>query len=181
MSDVRSLYHGRLAWELDFGRTLQSVPAFLDDVDDVNIAWHAPLGQGPDLAPEAMQTEAYKLLDTLLLNEPTLQDHPLYLSVAYLSVDGGAAGCAPAPDGSCRPPAAFDSGAIVDPDLQVDLAEQSAAINAVLLAAYGRDTIRGFYVSGFHPAAALQDKSTSVRGKPAQQMLGYWYPRLTGK
>ena len=57
----------------------------------------------------------------------------------------------------------------------------SAAINAVLLAAYGRETISGFYVAGFHPAVALQDKSTSVRGKPAQQMLGYWYPRITGR
>lgn len=181
LSDVRALYHGRIGWEVDFGRTLRGVPSFLDAIDDVNIAWHAPLGEGSDIAPEAMQTEAYKLLDSLLLTQPTLPSHPLYLSVSYLSVDGGASGCAPAPDGSCRPPAAFDSGAIVDPDLRVDLAEQSAALNAVLLAAYGRDAIHGFYVAGFHPAVALQDKSVSVRGKPAQQMLGYWYPRLTGK
>jgi hypothetical protein len=166
---------------MDFGAALRGKPSFLDAVDDLHIAWHAPLGQDDDLTSDAMQAEAYRLLDTLLLNESSLQGRPLFLSVEYLSVNGGATGCAPAPDGSCRPPSSFDSGAVVDPDLPVDLAEQSAAINAVLLAAYGRETIHGFYVAGFHPAVALQDKSTSIRGKPAQQMLGYWYPRLTGR
>lgn len=181
LQEVRGTYHGRVAWELDFGTTLQEAPAFLNAFDDIVVAWHAPLGEGRDLAPDAMQAEAYKLLDTLLQDLPELKEHPLYLNVAYLSVDGGATGCAPAPDGTCRPPAEFASGAIVDPDLPVDLAEQSAAINAVLLAAYGRQAVRGFFVSGFNPAVALQDKSISVRGKPAEQMLGYWYPRLTGK
>jgi hypothetical protein len=181
LSEVRAIYHGRLAWELDFGATLQRIPTFLDAVDDVHIAWHAPLGQGTELTPDAMQTEAYRLLDSVLLTERALQGRPLVLSVEYLSINGGATGCAPSPDGSCRSSSEFDSGAVVDPDLSVDLAEQSAAINAVLLAAYGRDSIHGFYVDGFHPAVALQDKSTSVRGKPAQQMLGYWYPRLTGR
>ena len=181
LDNIRAVYHGRLAWEMDFGAALRGKPSFLDAVDDLHIAWHAPLGQDDDLTSDAMQAEAYRLLDTLLLNESSLQGRPLFLSVEYLSVNGGATGCAPAPDGSCRPPSSFDSGAVVDPDLPVDLAEQSAAINAVLLAAYGRETIHGFYVAGFHPAVALQDKSTSIRGKPAQQMLGYWYPRLTGR
>ena len=180
LNEIRDVYHGRLAWELDFGATLQGRPPFLDAVDELHIAWHAPLGQGDDLTSDAMQAEAYRLLDTLLVSESSLQGRPLFLSVEYLSVNGGATGCAPAPDGSCRPPSSFDSGAVVDPDLPVDLAEQSAAIIAVLRPPYGRETIQGFYVAGFHPAVALQDKSTSVRGKPAQQMLGYWYPRITG-
>jgi hypothetical protein len=181
LEEVRSTFHGRLAWEVDYGSSLQGLPPFLDAVDEVHVLWHAPLGEAVDLGPEEMQTEAYKLLDTFLLSEGAIEGMPLVLTVEYLSINGAATGCAPLPDGSCRAPSGFDSGAIVDPDLAVDLAEQSAAINAVLLAAYGRESVHGFYVRGFHPAVALQDKSTSVRGKPAQQMLGYWYVRLTGR
>ncbi|HET7011882.1 MAG TPA: hypothetical protein VFI11_13980 [Anaerolineales bacterium] len=181
LAEVRTIFHGRLAWEVDFGSTLQGVPVFADAVDEIHVLWRAPLGEGTEVTPEQMQQEAYKLLDTILLAEESLEGRLIFLSLEYLSIDGAAAACAPAPDGTCRPPSQFNSGAVVDPDLVVDLPEQNSALNAVLLAAYGRENVRGFYVRGFHPAVALQDKSTSVRGKPAQQMLSYWFPRLTGR
>jgi hypothetical protein len=180
LAEIRTVFSGRLAWEVDFGSTLQGVPWFTDAVQEIHIAWHAPLGEDTELTVEDMQSEAYQLLDSILA-EDWIAGRPVYLSVEYLSVNGGATGCAPSPDGRCRPPSDFDSGAVVDPDLAVDLPEQSAAINAVILAAYSRDAVLGFYVREFHPAVSLQDKSASVRGKPAQQMLGYWYPRLTGR
>jgi hypothetical protein len=180
LTEIRTVFSGRLAWEVDFGSTLLGIPSFAETVQEIHIAWHAPLGEGTELSVEDMQAEAYQLLDAILA-EDWIGGRPVYLSVEYLSVDGGATGCAPAPDGACRPPSDFDSGAVVDPDLAVDLPEQSSAINAVILAAYSREAVFGFYVRGFHPAVSLQDKSASVRGKPAQQMLGYWYPRLTGR
>ena len=57
-------------------------------------------------------------------------------------------------------------------DLQLDYGRLSA-INA-------RTWIIGVVSRGFYPPAALQDKSTSVHGKPAADILWYWYPRLLG-
>jgi hypothetical protein len=46
---------------------------------------------------------------------------------------------------------------------------QAAAINAVLFEAYARPyAIAGFYVRRYNPLVALQDRSASVNGKPAQ-------------
>jgi hypothetical protein len=179
IEEVRGRFHGKLAFEIDFGKTLQPLPPFLDAVDEVHVYWHVPLGEGRHLSPTDMQAAAFAALDGSLLAEPALKGKPLVLSVEYLSLDGGATGCAAMADGSCRPPQAFGAGADPEPDLSVDLAEQSDALNAVILAAYARDQVQGFYGRGYYPPVALLDKSSSVNGKPAGQMLGYWFGKLT--
>jgi hypothetical protein len=181
LEEVRSIYHGPVAFELDFGRTLQPAPPFLDAVDEVHVYWHVPLGEGRELPPAEMQTAAFAALDGSLLSNPALEGKPIVLSVEYLSVDGGATACAAMADGSCRPPQAFDAGADPEPDLALDLPEQSDALNAVILAAYAREEIQGFYARRFYPPVSLHDKSASVNGKPAGQMLGYWYSEITGR
>ncbi len=181
LQEVRLIYSGPIAFEIEFGRTLHPPPAFLDAVDQVHVYWHVPLGEGRDLAAPELQQAAFAALDGSLLAEPSLKDRAIYLSVEYLSLDGGATACAPLPDGTCRPAEAFDAGLDPDPDLALDLAEQSDAHNAVILAAYAREAVQGFYARRYHPPVALHDKSASVNGKPAGQMLGYWYPRISGR
>jgi hypothetical protein len=180
LEEVRSVYHGPLAFEIDFGRTLQPAPPFLDAVDEIHVYWHVPLGEGLELPASDMQAAAYSALDGSLLADPALVGKPIVLSVEYLSVDGGATACAAMADGTCRSPQAFDTGGDPEPDLALDLAEQSDALNAVILAAYARDEVQGFYARRYYPPVALHDKSASVHGKPAGQMLGYWYSRIAG-
>lgn len=180
IDEVRAAFSGSIAFEIDFGQTLQAPPPFLDAVDQIHVYWHVPLGEGKDIPSSEMQAAAFAALDGSLMAEPALRDKPIYLSVEYLSIDGGATGCAPLPDGTCRSAQAFDAGADPDPDLIIDMVEQSDAMNAVLLAAYARESVHGFYARRYYPPVALHDKSASVHGKSAGQMLGYWYPRLRG-
>jgi hypothetical protein len=179
--EVRARFPGRLAFEIELGESLQPPPPFLDVFDEVHIYWHAPLTSGTDATTREMQAASATWLDGTVLATPSLAGMPIVLSVEYLSVDGGASACAKAPDGTCRSPSSFDQGAVVDPDLKVDLLEQAQAINAVLLEAYARPQITGFYVRRYHPVVALQDRSASVNGKPAWDVLWYWYARITGR
>jgi hypothetical protein len=128
-----------------------------------------------------MQAVAASLLDRTILVSPALASKPIVLHVTYASVEGGARACPAAPDGSCRSPAEFDLGAVVDPDLPVDLEAQAQAYNALLLEAAGRQAISGFYAARTYPVAMLLDKSASTHGKPAQDILTFWYLRLTGR
>ena len=43
-----------------------------------------------------------------------------------------------------------------------------------------RPWVGGIISRGYYPPAMLQDKSASVHGKPAADLLWYWFPRLTG-
>jgi hypothetical protein len=168
-------------FELDFGETPEPPPSFLDAVDEVHLTWHAPLTPGGLATVQSMQATAAGLLDQVLLTQPVLASKPIVVHVVYASVEAGASDCPPAADGSCRASSEFDLGAIVDPDLDVDLTAQAQAFNALLLEFSARPEISGFYASADYPMAALLDKSTSPAGKPAQDVLTFWYPKLTGR
>lgn len=181
ITEVRAVFPGRLGFSLDLGEGLQPPPSFLDAVDEVHLTWHAALTPGGPADVQSMQATAAGLLDRLVMAQPAVAAKPIVVHIAYASVDGGARACPAAPDGSCRNASEFDLGAVVDPDLAVDLPSQAQAFNAMLLEAAGRQAITGFYASGDYPIAALLDKSVSPYGKPAQDVLTYWYLKLTGR
>ena len=58
-----------------------------------------------------------------------------------------------------------------DPDLQTQLDCYQTLLEAV----NRRDWISGFISLDYYPPVALQDRSASVHGKPAEQLLGLWY------
>ena len=181
IDELRGVFAGRLGFRLELGDELQPPPSFLDAVDEVHIAWSAPLTPGGPADVQSMQATAAGLIDRTILASPILASKPIVLHVAYASVEGGALACPAAPDGSCRSLAEFDLGAVVDPDLPVDLTAQSQAFNALLLETAGRQAITGFYAARTFPVATLLDKSASTYGKPAQDILTFWYLRLTGR
>jgi hypothetical protein len=177
IGDIRARYAGRLAFELVLNSEVPAMPAFLDSVDVIVFHWQVPLLSE---ASGDVNQIAQRLMPTLdLLDSRTERfNRPLWINIEYASVQGGLAACPPAPDGTCRAIEEFQSGQVVDSDLNVALEEQSKALNAVLLATHDRPTIRGYFIRGFNPAVILWDKSSSIYGKPAEDVLRYWYPRL---
>ncbi len=180
IQEIRSTYGGSLVAELEVRDDLQAPPPFLDAFDEVRLYWHAPLASDPNLAFEQLQQSARFELEALLA-DPKLTNLPITLSAEFLSIPGSALACAPAPDGSCRPAADFDQGALVDPDLAVDMPAQAASLNALMLAAQDQSRLFGFSVRGFNPGPILQDKSASIDGKLAEDVVHYWYEHLLAR
>lgn len=102
-------------------------------------------------------------------------DRPIWIAVAYPSADGGATSCVSGDNGTCLSPEDLVPSPSPDPAVRVDLEEQARAYNALLLALNERDWIAGFISEGFFPPAALLDASPSIHGKPAADVLRYWY------
>ncbi len=179
IADIRGRFSGEVAFELEIADDLTPRPGFLEAFDTVHVHWHYPLSQDPAAGEDQLTLAAAQGLEQVLLSiTPT--DRPVHLSVEYLSIEGSAAACPPAAGGGCRASADFDAGAVVDPEIQVDLAAQSRALQAVFVQAAERARIQGFTTRRFYPLAALQDKSASVYGKPAGDMLSFAYARLLG-
>lgn len=181
IEEIRGVFPGRLSIELEFDEELQVPPGFTEALDRVHVYWHAPLTTENDSALEEMQAAAGEQLDEIALYSQAYSDIPFVLSVEYLSIDGSATACAQINNGDCIPASAFDQGAEVDPAFEVDLEEQSRALNAILLAAFERPEITGLFARRFNPAVMLQDQSASIYGKPAADVLWYWASGLTGK
>lgn len=180
ITEIRDVYDGALAFQVELAADIQTIPNFVVAFDEVYVYWHAPIAMTQDASPAEMQSLASSLLDNTLLANPALSNVPIYLSLEYLSIVDSAAACAKAPDGACRENSEFSQGAIVDPDLEVDLVAQAQALNALLLEATIRPEIQGIYIRGYNPRAVFHDKSASIYAKSGRDVIWYWYSRLTG-
>jgi hypothetical protein len=177
---VRAIFPGTIALELELSDALQRPPSFVDDVDQIHIYWHPPLDPLGGGSAEQLSMEAGRWMDELVIGEARLAGKPIVLSVEVPSVAGGISGCIRTQEGGCTLASELVLGAVPDPELALDLETQTRAYSAVLSEAYRRTQVGGIYARGYNPSISLQDLSPSVRGKPAQDVLWYWFSRITG-
>ncbi|MGW8249279.1 MAG: glycoside hydrolase family 113, partial [Anaerolineales bacterium] len=174
ITQVRSRYDGQIWWALPFSEAVVGAPSFLDSVDGIYLLFSEPLSSRPDASQEELETEAARLIDTALLPLRQRFDKPLFLAPAYASADGTATACLPDPAGGCLPLSALEQPAPDFPAIPLDLQEQVDIYRALLSVINTRTWIDGFISRGYYPPAALQDKSASVHGKPALDILAYY-------
>jgi hypothetical protein len=184
IANLRQRFSGELLWALPYAEGLPHLPPFLDAVDGIYLLWSLPLAHKPDADEPSLHAEAARLLDVDLRPFQESLGKPLVLAVGYPSADGGVTGCLIDPvaviEGACLDLALLNRPNVDVPTIAVDLQEQVQVYNALLVAVNERDFIAGFVARGFYPPAALADKSTSVHGKPAEDVLRFWFPRLLG-
>jgi hypothetical protein len=179
LNEVRQRYTGKIIWALTYEQAVNNPPAFLDEVDQIYVLFSPPLSTQPDPVRSDLQAEAAKLLDTGLMPFQVRFSKPVILGIAYASADGASTGCLPGPqEGVC-----LNVDALVRPNNDVpmvlaDLGEQADLYSAVLAAVNERTWISGIVSRGYYPPADLQDKSISMHGKPAQEILKTWFAGL---
>jgi hypothetical protein len=180
LQEVRERYNGPILWALPYSQAATTPPVFLDAVDEIYVLFSEKLTDLADPTAEQLQAEAARLLDAGLLPLQTGFGKPILLAAAYPSADGANAVCLPDPNGGCLPFEAFSQPNADIPSIPIDLQEQADIYNALSVAVNQRTWINGLITRGFYPPVILQDKSNSVHGKPAQDVLAYWFPRLLG-
>jgi hypothetical protein len=166
---VRQHYHGALYWALPL-KALAAPPPFLDAVDGIYLLWQPDLGADPDAWPQ----NTARLLDTQVKPFVETFHKPVVLAVAYPSARGARGGCVPAPQG-CLPQTALFPENAAAASVAVALPEQARAYAALLAAVNERPWISGVIAADDYPPAALQGPSASVHGKPAADVLAWWF------
>ncbi|MFZ6027485.1 MAG: glycoside hydrolase family 113 [Chloroflexota bacterium] len=175
LGEVRERYDGQVVWALAYPKGVQTPPPFLDAVDAVEVLWMAPLTSHKTATQAEMETEAGRLLDANLQPFQQQLGKPVWLGIGYPSADGGAMGCVAAAAGGCLSMDALARLQEDVPDVSLDMQEQVDAYAAMLAAIEIRPWIGGVISRGFFPPLPLQDKSSSVYGKPAAGILWFWY------
>jgi hypothetical protein len=165
--DVRSRFSGSVYWALSYPQELQSAPDFASGLDGIYLLWYANLS-GSDV--NQLYGEAGQLLDTDIQPFQASLQKPVIIAVAYPSIDGTASVTIP---GS----AFFQPGNTQAP---VNLQAQADVYQALLMAINDRSWVGGFVSRGYYVPVVLQDASASVHGKPAADILWYWFPRFQG-
>jgi hypothetical protein len=180
ITTVRQHYQGPLYWAMSYYGSLINYPTFLSQVDGIYVLWKAPLSTSAAPTVADMQTSAGQMMDTDLQPMALSLQKPLIIAAAYPSITGSATACIPDGQGGCLSWTSLNQPAADNPALTVNLSAQSQIVQALLGAINTRAWVGGFVSRGYYPPVALLDKSASIHGKPAEDVLWYWYPRLLG-
>jgi len=181
-TDVRSHFNGQIFWAMPFTESSINAPLdFLRDVDGIYLLWSVQLASNSGATKDDLANEAGRLLDNQVAPLASLLNKPVVIAMGYPSASGAETGCVPSPVGGC-----LDVNLLSRPNedigsVTLNLQGQANIYEAILTAVNSRQWISGITSRGYYLPAALQDKSMSVRNKPAADILWYWYPRLLGK
>ncbi|MEN8171561.1 MAG: carboxypeptidase regulatory-like domain-containing protein [Chloroflexota bacterium] len=181
---IRGRFDGTLAWALPYSDNIAYPPSFINQVDQIYVLWSAPLSEDQNATPEILQAEAKRIIDEDISAmrsawTPKSEEKPVVLGLAYPSVQGTFSGCLPDPIVTCLAPDSLNFPAPDYPLLHISFEQQAKAYDAVLTVVNQYDWISGVISRGYYPPVILQDKSTSVHGKPSADVLHHWFTQFS--
>ena len=181
IAEVRQHFRGTVLFALPY--TNADIPApigILSDTDGVYLLWFAKLSDSASPGKDELHTEISRLLDENVAPIQLQVNKPFIIGLSYPSSTYSATGCIPKGDGGCSDWTALNRPEEDLTTVTLDLQQQSDIYEAMLNAINVRPWVSGLVSRGYFMPAALQDKSASVHGKPAADLLWYWFPRLLG-
>jgi hypothetical protein len=181
VAEVRQHFRGNVLFALPY--TTEDVIAPLNvlrDVDAVYLLWFARLSDSANPNKADLLVEAGRLLDENVAPIQLQVNKPFIIALSYPSSTHSATGCIPNGSSGC-----FDWTALNRPrddlgTVNLDIQQQVDIYETLFHAVNVRPWVSGFVSRGYYAPVALQDKSASIHGKPAADLLWYWYPRLLG-
>ncbi len=181
LAEVRQHFRGSVLFALPYTNIDVTPPVnVLKDTDGVYLLWFAKLSSSASPNKSEMLAEAGKLLDNNIAPVQSQVGKPFIIALSYPSSSSSATGCIPNGSGGCLDWTALSRPNADITTVNLDLLQQVDIYDAMFNAVNARSWVSGFVSRGYYPPAALQDKSASIHGKPAADLLWYWFPRLLG-
>jgi hypothetical protein len=181
IAEVRQHFHGTVLFALPYTTTDIAAPVnILTDVDGLYLLWFAKLSDSPTPNKADLLAEANRLLDENLAPIQQQINKPVIVGLSYPSSTYSATGCIPNGSGGCYDWTALNRPKDDISSVDLDIQQQADIYEAIFNAINSRPWVNGLISRGYFMPVALQDKSASVHGKPAADLLWYWFPRLLG-
>jgi hypothetical protein len=181
IADVRQHFRGQVLFALPYDTGVIEAPVnILRDVDAVYLLWFAKLSDQPNPNKADLAAEAGRLLDNNIAPIQIQVNKPFVLGLSYPSSNYSATGCIPDGNGGCLYWTALSRPNADLSTVNLDLQQQADIYDAVFNALNTRTWVSGLVSRGYFTPVALRDKSASIHGKPAADLLWYWFPRLLG-
>lgn len=180
IANVRAHFTGKIYWTIPFSQSIKELPGIIEDLDGIYVLWSAPLNVSPTATEADLLVEFTRYMDQDLIKIKEKTKKALVIGVNFTSFDGAAKGCVPS-GATCQTMDSLHQPTQDIPALQVDSSEQANLYNAFLSVVNQKNWIDGVVSRGYYPPVAVLDKSSSINGKPASDVLWYWFPKLLAK
>ena len=164
---IRSRFSGQIGLALPYTPKLDNTPEIISSADFIFLEIDSTLTASNSPSLDDLATRFSNIVDEDIYKLYATYQKPVVLGLEYYSVDGTASKCV----NNSSPCSTLNSGSI-------DVTEQADVYQAILKTAISRPWIYGLVSAGFNPAVSVQDTSASVHGKPAMQVLSYFFNNL---
>ncbi len=172
---VRTRYTGPVIGVISVPETSGALPSWIHDVDAIYVLFTPSIEGVDDRSVDALNTAFSNALDVYLqpiaeqLNKPVLIGINPPASLYVLS------GCL-AKNDSC-----LNNVELSGEEEPLDLDLQARIYNAAIIESASRPWIKGFISREFDPLVVVKDQHPSVNGKPAWDVLWFWYHLILNK
>lgn len=170
VSQARSRFSGKIIGVFVYPLDDQT-PAWLNSVDEIYILYSPTLSQDSATTTQTLIEFMQQDLTNNLYSKLKDLNKPVIIGINYPSAQNAFAGCKD-DSGSCLN--SWGSG-------NTDIFVQLKIYNAAIIASSKQGWINGFISRNFNPEAALSDNSSSINGKPAMDILWFWYHTILNK
>jgi hypothetical protein len=178
-TDVKVAYAGETWLALNCDDTQTDISLPLDQMDGVYIL---NLGKISDSQGDVKTyTDLIAgILDNNLEPFFTNTGKKAWIGLDFPSIDTAYTGCVRFSN-NCLTPSILNFPSPIQPNLAISLQQQANLYNAAIPEINRRSWIDGISTRRFLTVGSRQDQSSSIRGKPASDIVWYWYTSMTGK
>ncbi len=175
ITDLRARYSGPIIGVISLPSQVSTLPGWLKDVDAFYVLFSPSMVDSGDLSVQAMVNTFGIAMDSLV--QPIAQQYskPVIIGINYPSSSIALNGCMDI-NAKCLK---YQTSQLADSTVDLDL--QSRIYNAAVIASANRDWVIGFIARGFNPLVVIKDQGSSVFGKPASDVLWFWYHFILNK
>jgi len=170
--DIRKNYKGKLIWAINTHLSVDPLPEFVEVFDAIYISVDSPLATGRSASFEEIAAGFTSLVDNHIYEVYRSTSKPIILALAYPSVDRAYEGCQLI-NKNCINDGLFLVDEMVN--YSINLEDQALIYEAVLPIIASRTWVTGASIRGYQPTVVLQEGSSSIRGKPAGNLIFNWF------
>ncbi len=172
LDNVRQRYGGKIGWSISFSDDNPAIPEWIDRVDFVYAQLAIPALYSPSLTIEERVDQLKNYLDSVVMPIQQTIAKPIFIAVNIPSSPVEDAVCSTM---NCPELDKFYPPMSSDEQTTANLQIQAEVYQAILATVDKIPWIDGFISQGFYPPVAIQDASSSIHGKPASDIVWYWF------
>ncbi|MCD6355650.1 MAG: hypothetical protein J7L66_00065 [Anaerolineaceae bacterium] len=171
INKIRSQYSGTIIFSLQDNLINNADYQFVETVDAILVESQSALTNSNNPTVMELKSKYAQILDKTIYPIYSRYNKPIIIGINYASIDGSSSNCIDY-DYSCAD--LLDNNQF-NPFTNVDLNEQADIYTAILDTVVEREWISGVMAMGYYPAVIVHDNSTSIHGKPAMNVLSYYF------
>ena len=167
---VRAEFSGKIIFSIPSYMAEDIDYEFLTQVDAIMVENDSALTSSSSPSIDKLKYRFAQVLDQSIHKIYAKYQKPIIIGIKYPSMDGSASDCINYGNTCSDLVESMSTGSI-----PIDLEEQADIYTAILDTIIDRSWITGVVSQGYYPAVTVMDASNSTRGKPAMDVLSYYF------